>query len=251
MPRRILSTFGSSQDAPSGHHSFKSQRPAAPLSTQPGHQRHHRLELTARQEAGLFWLPSRSDDRDRPGANLRAARGCYGPPLARQPRRLLYRRPDPAFPIARTPYAELGHRPDMALLERRHRQAASSDTPTSEGGGQGRLVDWAGLWLSVLAAGQRQPTPQRGSGAGAVSPRLGLRFLGAGAKPDVACRCKAGAGRERTYPWRWKPSPISLKPGVGITYPLLCFPAFGCADLGRPSRAAYPRFAVQAHARLF
>jgi hypothetical protein len=119
------------------------------------------------------------------------------------------------------------------------------------GEGQGRLVDGAGLWLGVLAAGQRQPTPKRGSGAGAVSPRLGLRFLGAGAKPDGACRCKAGAGRERTNPWRWKPSPISLKPGEGITDPLLCFPAFGCADLGRPSRAAYPRFAVQAHARLF
>jgi hypothetical protein len=145
----------------------------------------------------------------------------------------------------------LGFRPRYALAGcGRHRGQPPRSPDSRRGGRKSASLGGVALWRGDLPSGASGRLPTRNRSQGRC--HLSLVRGGAGDKPGDAQPLQAGPGQwADPGPAFHGHRPISQKPGGGITDPLLCFPAFGCVDLGRPSRAAYPRFAVQALKRLF
>jgi hypothetical protein len=123
-------------------------------------------------------------------------------------------------------------------------------TPASCGGGRGPLVEASDL--------VRRP---RLAATAHVAYRLGLRAASsrpgrAGARrPTRVSRADRGRrGQGRACPWRSSTTvtrDLSRSRGKDRRDLDACTPASVARDLGRPSQAAYPRFAVQALKRLF
>ena len=127
------------------------------------------------------------------------------------------------------------------------------NTPTSGRLGGRRAVSlkgWCPLAGSVpLAQGLRPPSDRRDAGPQGAVPSQPVR-TGRGRAPSsgvvVNLSVWSGLGQGSGLPSEAftvaTSQAISLNSrGMGFDRPhCLCFPAFGCADLGRPSRAAYP-----------